>query len=154
VIALPVLIVSAVASSTMLPPSLHKGSLAACAPTTLEAAETCLTHALSAEDLAKLQDKTQANPFRGAIDCEVEVEWHLDDPNSPMAKVMRDKLGIDHPGLAANMIIQDLQMHATGTGLPWDQVRKDVPNLPSGMPRSACPISSVKSPKTELGHAD
>src|SRR6185312_6653420 len=89
----------------VLPPSLRPGTLSACAPPTLEAAERCLTSALSAEDLAIVQDR-------------------LTDPNAPMTRVMREKLGIDNADFAAGMIISDIQSRAMGIPLDFDQLRQ------------------------------
>jgi hypothetical protein len=108
----------------VLPPSLRPGTLSACAPTTLEAAEKCLTGALSAEDLAILRDRIPARQFRPPLDCEIEMEWRLTDPNAPMTRVMRDKLGTDNPELAAGMIISDIQSRAIGVPLDFNQLRQ------------------------------
>jgi hypothetical protein len=113
-----------------LPASLRPGTLRACAPTTLEAAEKCLTRALSAEDLAIVQDRIPARQFRPPLDCQIEDEWRLADPNAPMARVMREKLGIDNPDFAAGMIISDIQSRAMGTPLDFDQLRQSLQQSP------------------------
>jgi hypothetical protein len=114
----------------MLPSSLKAGTLSACAPTSLETAEKCLIGALSAEDLAIVQSRIPARQFRPSLDCEIETEWHLTDPGSPMARVMRDKLGIDRADFAAGMIISDIQARALGSGLPFDQLRQSLKQSP------------------------
>ena len=108
----------------LLPPSLRPGTLSACAPTTLEAAERCLTSALSAEDLAIVQDRIPARQFRPSLDCQIESEWRLTDPNAPMTRVMREKFGIDNADFAAGMIISDIQSRAMGIPLDFDQLRQ------------------------------
>jgi hypothetical protein len=110
----------------VLPQSLRTGSLAACSPITLEAAEKCLSAALSPGDLLIVQDRISARRFRPNLDCQIEEEWRLTDPNSPMARVMQEKLGIDHPDLAAGMIISDLEARAKGSRLPFGKIRADL----------------------------
>jgi hypothetical protein len=114
----------------VLPSSLKVGVLSACAPTSLEAAEKCLTSALSADDLAIVQNRIPARQFRPPLDCQIEQEWRLTDQNSPMARVMRGKLGIDHADLAAGMIISDIQARAAGSGLAFDQIRQSFQESP------------------------
>jgi hypothetical protein len=118
-----------------LPNSLQRGELAACAPTTLEAAEQCLRASLSAEELAIVQDRIPARRYRPALDCEIETAWHLDDPSSPMARVMDGLLGLHHPHLAAGMILTDMQVRAqTNSGFAFDQVREELGQNPPPPP--------------------
>jgi hypothetical protein len=135
-----------------LPPSFKKGALSACAPATVEAAEECLVHALSKQDLATMRDRSSSEPYREALLCEMELEWRLSDVNSPIAKAMHRKLGIHHPGLAASMIMQDFQMRATGAGLPWDDVRRDAVNIQGDSTPTTCPV--VTPTRTERGNAN
>jgi hypothetical protein len=118
-----------------LPSSLQRGELAACAPATIEAAEQCLRASLSAEELAIVQDRIPARRFRPALDCEIETAWRLDDPSSPMERVMDGLLGLHHPHLAAGMIITDLQVRArTNSGFAFDQVRAGFRQAPPPPP--------------------
>ena len=136
-----------------LPSSLRVGSLAACAPATLEAAENCLTHALSPEDLAVVQDRISARRFRPPLDCQIEEEWRLGDPTSPMAKVMFAKLGLNNPGMAAGMIISDVEAKAAGGELPWDEMRQSFAGAPPEPPTSTCDVKTSPTPP-ERGHAN
>jgi hypothetical protein len=137
-------VVAAAAQSTSgpitpLPPSFRRGALSSCAPATVDAAEACLAQALSPNDLKKVQDGSGA--YGDGLRCEMEIEWRLTDVNSPMAKTMREKLGIDDAGMAASMIFQDFEMRAAGSGLSWDQVRSDVSKVPAHSPTTTCPVT-------------
>ena len=147
-ISLTLAVAFAAARVAGLPGSLHDGALAACAPTTLDAAEACLTSALSKQDLAKLVDKAGSGAFRGALDCVIEIEWRLGDANSPMAKVMLEKIGIDHPAMAAGSIIQDVQLRASGSAMDWNRARQAAGSIPLNAHRTTCPQSM------ERGDAD
>jgi hypothetical protein len=135
-----------------LPPSLRAGALAACAPATLEAAEACLTSALSPEDLAIVQDRIPARRFRPPLDCQIEKEWRLGDPNSPMARVMFAKLGFNHPGMAAGMIISDIQAKAAGTSVPWVEMRQSFRGKPPEPASSTCDVKIERSKSPERGN--
>ena len=126
-----------------LPQSLHEGELSACGPTSLEAAESCLIDALSKEDLEKLLDQRTA-AFRGALDCALEIEWRLADPNAPMAKVMKEKIGVEHPTMAAGSIIQDIQLRAAGSAMNWERAQQAAASIPLNEHPTTCP-SSIKS---------
>jgi hypothetical protein len=138
----------------VLPPSLRDGALAACAPTTLEAAEDCLTKALSSADLAILRDRIPSRQFRPSLDCQMQKEWRLNDRNSPMARVMREKLGIHHPHLATGMIISDLQARAAGGRVPFDEMRQALIKSPPP-PSTACErLARAQTGKSERGNAN
>jgi len=138
----------------ILPPSLRPGALATCAPTTLEAAEDCLTKALSPADLAILRDRIPSRQFRPSLDCQMQKEWHLTDPNSPMARAMRDRLGIHHPHLATGMIISDLQARAAGGRVPFDEMRQALIKSPPP-PSTACErLERLQAGKPERGNAN
>ncbi|HEY0114838.1 MAG TPA: hypothetical protein VGB54_03870 [Allosphingosinicella sp.] len=109
-----------------LPPSLAPGALEACAPATLEAAETCLRNSLSREDLSIVLDRIPARRFRPHLDCAIETAWRLRDRTAPMAKVMDRLLGVHRPGFAASMIISDMQGRALGEPLPFDDFREAI----------------------------
>jgi len=113
-------------SPPTLPPSLARGALAACAPSTLEAAERCLRASLSPADLAIVEDRIPARRFRPHLDCEIEIAWQLGNPDSPMGRVMDGLLGAHRPHFAASMIISDLQVRAHGGALlPFDNEVRD-----------------------------
>jgi hypothetical protein len=137
-----------------LPPSLQQDQLAACAPATLQAAEECLRHALSAADLAIVQDRIPARRFRPALDHAIERAWRLRDPASPMSNAMRALLGLERADLAAGMIISDLQVRAvnpSGGGM-------DFPGLAQALKQDPPPPDDPDSPETtapqETPHAD
>ncbi len=144
-------------SETMptLPPSLRPGALASCAPASLEAAEDCLTKALSPADLAIVRDRIPSRQFRPSLDCQMQKEWRLNDANSPMARVMRDKLGLHHPHLASGMIISDLQARAAGGGLPFDEIRQTLAKSPPPPPSDSCErLERMQASKPERGNAN
>jgi hypothetical protein len=108
-----------------LPVSFRHEVLAGCVPTTLESAEACLRNSMNEEDFAILADRIPARRFRGVIDCEIETDWRLADPVSPMGRLMDALLGFHNPGFAASMIISDVQVrNHGGNGLPFDELRE------------------------------
>ncbi|HEX8364958.1 MAG TPA: hypothetical protein VF603_06715 [Allosphingosinicella sp.] len=108
-----------------LPPSLREDTLAACAPTTLEQAEQCLRTALSPADLAIVEDRIPARQFRPGLDQALVRAWRLDDPASPMGRLMQTLIGIDWPDAAASMIISDLQVRSYDPrGLDFEIIRR------------------------------
>jgi hypothetical protein len=122
-----------------LPPSLQSGELESCAPTTLEAAESCLRTTLSPEDLATVEQRLLARQFRPNLDMAITTAWRLDDSNSPMGRVMDGLLGAHLPDVAAGMIISDLQGRATGLPLDFSEIARmiranPIPQAPEGVP--------------------
>jgi hypothetical protein len=137
-----------------LPTSYRREVVQRCAPATLEAAETCLRNAMSAEDFAILSDRISARRFRGAIDCEIETAWRLPDPQSAMGREMDRLLGDHLPGIAASMIISDIQQRArSGHGLDlasfYGRLRASA--SPDG-PNTTCTITETP-PTNEARHA-
>ena len=138
----------------LLPLSLDEAKLETCAPTSVDAAVSCLREALSAEDLAVVQDRIPARVFRPGLDRAIEGAFHLRDRTSPMAKVMRALIGIDRPDIAAGMIISDLQVRATsgdGHGLDFDAMARAFRENPPP-PENPLP-TNVNSPQG-TPHAD
>ena len=131
-----------------LPSSFRHEVLVGCAPTTLERAEACLRSSMNEQDFAILADRIPARRFRGMIDCEIERDWRLADPTSPMGRVMDALIGFHNPGFAASMIISDMQVRSHGgDGLPFDELRERYRTEPPpiGSSTTTCTVTTTPS---------
>jgi len=152
---LPLLLLAAAQDSDLppLPPSLKPGALEACAPTTLEQAETCLRTSLSPEDLRIVEDRIPARRFRPTLDMEISRAWKLADPAAPMAKVMDGLLDMHRADVAAGMIISDLQARAAGQSIDFKamsrMLRDMPPDQPEGQPNTYTVPADSKSKETK-----
>ncbi len=134
------------ADEPTLPASFRREVLQTCAPTTVDDAVACLRASVSAEDFAILADRIPARRFRGFIDCEIETAWRLGDPTSPMGRLMDGLLGFHNPGLAASMIISDLQVRSVdGDGLPFDEMREQFRTQRPPVPPTTCNARTTPS---------